>query len=125
MEDVLKTLFFCTSNDLGVFLPVLDPLAPQCEQVGGSRVHRMLVTCLRDRIDLQNLVFPARWSRDEGFRVSMLLLWSAQRKGAKKLALGQQQTQKTLCADGWREVARVCFLISCHVFGRCVCVSDQ
>ena len=33
--------FFCTSDDLGVFLPVLDPLAPHCEQVGGSRVLRM------------------------------------------------------------------------------------
>ena len=52
--------FFCTSDDLGVFFPVLDPLAPHGEQVGGSRVFRMLATCLRDRIDLRNLVFQAR-----------------------------------------------------------------
>ena len=60
----------------------------------------------------------------------MLPFWSALRKREKTLvthrdaALGQQQIQMIPCADGWREVARVCFLISWHVFGRCVCEAE-
>ena len=43
-------------------------------------MFRVLATCLRDRSDFRNLVFPARWPRDEGFHVSMVPFESAHRK---------------------------------------------
>ena len=68
---LVEDLFFCTSDDLGVFFPVLDPVN-KWEVLACFACPPLLATCLRDRIDLRNLVFPARWPRDEGFRVSML-----------------------------------------------------
>ena len=58
-----------------VVLSVSDPLAPHCQQtrmtpVGGSRVASqcptVLATCLRDRVGLQKIGFPAEWLEEMG-----------------------------------------------------------